>query len=186
MKPIARFALIAGVALAATAAGLLVAELNQPKQLSSTLSTLSNDKALATAQLLALTLPDTNATNQPLGQWRGKLLVVNFWATWCTPCREEMPGFSRLQEKFSGKNVQFVGIAFDSVDKVQQFTLQTPVSYPLLIGTSALLPISAGLGNAAGGLPFTVVIGRDGALLQSRLGIWKETAFDAILSDLTK
>lgn len=183
MKPLVRFALVAAVALAATAAGIFVADRNG-SQLGN--SDPTPDKALATKQLLALTLPDASAVSQALSQWRGKLLVVNFWATWCSPCREEMPGFSRLQEKFADKGVQFVGIAFDNADKVQQYTAQTPVSYPLLIGTSGLLPITAGLGNLAGGLPFTVLIGRDGSLLETRLGIWKETAFEAILTELTR
>ncbi|MFA7268828.1 MAG: TlpA disulfide reductase family protein [Sterolibacterium sp.] len=185
MKPFARFALIAAVMLLAIAAGLFVAYMNQPMRADNP-STPSNDKTLATAQLLALTLPDARTTNQSLSQWRGKLLVVNFWATWCLPCREEMPGFSRLQDKFAAKGVQFVGIAFDNADKVQQFSAQIPVSYPLLIGTAELLPITAGLGNTAGGLPFTVVIDRDGSLLQSRLGVWKEAAFEATLAALAK
>ncbi|MCX7170680.1 MAG: TlpA disulfide reductase family protein [Proteobacteria bacterium] len=183
MKPLVRFALIAFVALAATAAGVFVADRNSA-QLGDSGPT--PDKALATRQLLALTLPDVSAVSQALSQWRGKLLVVNFWATWCSPCREEMPGFSRLQKKFANKGVQFVGIAFDNADKVQQYAVQTPVSYPLLIGTSGLLPITAGLGNLAGGLPFTVLIGRDGSLLETRLGIWKESAFEAMLNELTK
>jgi len=183
MKPIVRFALVGVVALLATVAGVFVAERNR-LQLED--GNPVQDKTLATKQLLALTLPNASAGSQSLSQWRGKLLVVNFWATWCAPCREEMPGFSRLQEKYAAKGVQFVGIAFDTADKVQQFSVETPVSYPLLIGSSGLLPITAGLGNLAGGLPFTVVIGRDGSLLQTRLGIWKETAFEAILSELTK
>lgn len=183
MKLLARLTLIAIVALAATAAGVFVADRNSAEQGD---SDPSPDQALATKQLLALTLPDASAVSQSLSQWRGKLLVVNFWATWCSPCREEMPGFSRLQQKFAGKGVQFVGIAFDNADKVREFSVQTPVSYPLLIGTSGLLPITAGLGNLAGGLPFTVLIGRDGSLRETRLGIWKESAFEAILIELTK
>jgi thiol-disulfide isomerase/thioredoxin len=183
MKPVFRYALLGVVALLATVAGVLVAE-RIPTETADGLS--AQDKTLATKQLLALTLPDTLAVNQSLSQWQGKVLVVNFWATWCTPCREEMPAFSRLQQKFADKGVQFVGIAFDNADKVHKFSLETPVSYPLLIGTAGLLPITAGLGNQAGGLPFTVLVGRNGNLLETRLGIWKESAFEAILADLTR
>lgn len=182
MKPSYRFAWLTVILMLATAAGVFVASLNRspPEENGA-------DKDLATQQLLALTLPNASEVSQPLSQWRGKMLVVNFWATWCSPCREEMPGFSRLQSKYADKGVQFVGIAFDSADKVQKFSLQTPVSYPLLIGSAGLLPITAGLGNPAGGLPFTALIGRDGRLLQTRLGIWKETAFEAVLlSELAK
>ena len=185
MSAMARYALIAGLAAVAATAGYGVANFNHQAQV--TQPGMSPDKVkLATSQLLALTLPDSSADGQALSQWRGRILVVNFWATWCLPCRDEMPGFSRLHQKYSAKGVQFVGIAFDSADKVQEFANLTPVSYPLLVGSSALMPITAELGDAVGGLPFTVIIGRDGSLLQSRLGLWKEAALDLILADLAK
>lgn len=184
-----RYALIAAVALLATAAGVLVADYNQPKPIDmlGTTTNVSADKAQAIAQLLALTLPEVNAADQALHQWQGKLLVINFWASWCAPCREEMPGFSRLQQKYAAKGVQFVGIAIDSADKVKEFSLLIPVSYPLLIASPAVMQILSGLGNVAGGLPFTVIIGRDGSLRQSRLGIWQEHALEtSILTDLAE
>src|ERR1700716_3920813 len=70
--------------------------------------------------LLALSLPDTQGNPQSLRQWRGKVLVVNFWATWCGPCREEMPEFVRAQRELGSKGLQFVGIAVDQPDKVVQ------------------------------------------------------------------
>ena len=81
-----------------------------------------------------LVLTDLNGQPQSLGQWRGKVLIVNYWATWCPPCREEMPGFSRLQDKYRDKGVQFVGISIDTADKIIEFQKTTPVTYPLLIG----------------------------------------------------
>lgn len=185
MTPLTRNALIAGVAIIATVAGVFVANFSRQEQLKQPVVPPANAK-LAVTQLLALTLPDPGAVAQPLSQWKGKLLVVNFWATWCMPCREEMPGFSRLHSQYAAKGVQFVGIAFDSADKVKEFSDQTPVSYPLLIATASLMPLTAALGDTAGGLPFTVVIGRDGALLQTRLGLWKETALEAILVEAIK
>lgn len=185
MNPIARYALIATLAITAAVAGFVVATLGDQEPAKP--PDISPDRVkLATSQLLALTLPDSSAVGQALRQWQGKVLVVNFWATWCPPCREEMPGFSRLQAKYAAKGVQFVGIAFDSADKVKEFSNLTPVSYPLLIGGSALMPITAELGDAAGGLPFTVIIGRDGSLLKTRLGLWKEAALEGILADLAK
>lgn len=185
MNPIARYALIAGVASVAAAAGFMVATFNN-QELTKQSGTSPDKVKAATSRLLAMTLPDAGAVAQDLRQWQGKILVLNFWATWCSPCREEMPGFSRLQAKYAAKGVQFVGIAFDSADKVKEFSTLTPVTYPLLIGTSALMPVTADLGDAAGGLPFTVIIGRDGSLLQTRLGLWKEAALETILVDLTK
>jgi thiol-disulfide isomerase/thioredoxin len=79
-----------------------------------------------------LVLTDVDGKAQSLQQWRGKILVLNYWATWCFPCREEMPGFSRLQAKYQDKGVQFVGISIDEAPKIIEFQKETPVSYPLL------------------------------------------------------
>ncbi len=124
----------------------------------------------APARLLALTLPDLENRPQALAQWKGKVLVVNFWATWCPPCKEEMPEFSRISEKYASNGVQFAGISIDSADKVQAFQKETPVSYPLLISSLETLDLSRDLGNRAKGLPFTVVLRPDGGLEKAKLG----------------
>ena len=180
-----RYALIAAVALIPTVARVFVG--HYLRDLPGTEPVESTNTALYIAQLLALTLPDVHAAEQPLSQWHGKLLIINFWATWCAPFREEMPGFSRLQEKYAARGVQFVGIAFDTVDKVKEFSLPAPLTYPLLIASPAVMPMLAGLGDPAVGLPFSLMLGRDGSLRQSRLGVWPETALEqAILAELAK
>ena len=176
MNRLARYALIALVALTAAAAGYLVSHEQQ----------VFPSDPIAAKQLLALTLSDASGNTQSLRQWQGKLLVVNFWATWCPPCREEMPGFSRLQRKFSGNGVQFVGIGIDSADKIHEFSVQSPVAYPLLVGSPGLMEIVGQLGNNAGGLPYTVVFGRDGTLRETRLGVWKEADLENLLGSMAK
>ncbi len=176
MNRLARNLLIVAVALAAAGAGYLVSHLQQ---------VLPANPAGA-RELLALTLPDANGASQSMGQWRGKLLVVNFWATWCPPCREEMPGFSRLQSKFSVKNVQFVGIGIDSADKIRQFSHDLPVAYPLLVGGTELMGLTNLLGDHEGGLPYTIILDRNGKLLQTRLGLWPESYLKKTLFALTK
>ncbi len=133
------------------------------------------------ARLMALELPDADGKPHALTQWRGKTLVVNFWATWCPPCREEMPAFSRLAEKHAGNGVQFVGIAIDSAAEVQKFRREVQVAYPLLIGSMDTIQVAGALGNSALGLPFTVIVDRDGRVIKSRLGTLSETELDAIL-----
>jgi thiol-disulfide isomerase/thioredoxin len=113
--------------------------------------------ANAAARLLSLTLPDLEGKPQALSQWKGKVLVVNFWATWCPPCKEEMPEFSRLNKEFSPNGVQFVGISIDTAEKVLAFSKETPVSYPLLISNLDSLDLASDLGNRAKGLPFTII-----------------------------
>ncbi|MBM3390549.1 MAG: TlpA family protein disulfide reductase [Betaproteobacteria bacterium] len=124
----------------------------------------------APARLMALTLPDLDNRPQTLAQWKDKVLVVNFWATWCPPCKEEMPEFSRLNSKYASNGVQFVGISIDTADKVLTFQKETPVSYPLLISSLETLALSRDLGNRANALPFTVVLRRDGSVVRAKLG----------------
>lgn len=131
-----------------------------------------------------LVLADLNAKPQSLGQWRGKILVVNYWATWCHPCREEMPGFSRLQDKFRDKGVQFVGISAEDTAKIIEFQKETPVSYPLLIGDMGIMKSSAELGNTRQALPFTAVFDREGRLAATKLGRLAEPELEGQLKDL--
>jgi thiol-disulfide isomerase/thioredoxin len=92
------------------------------------------------------------------------VLVVNFWATWCAPCREEMPEFIRAQGEWGGRGLQFVGIAVDQADKVRQFAGEIGLNYPALIGGYGAMELSKSLGNQLMALPFTVIIGRDGTV----------------------
>ena len=138
----------------------------------------------AAPQFLALSLADTMGVRQNLGQWRGKVLVANFWATWCPPCREEIPGFARLSEKFSGKGVQFVGIGIDSAEKIRAFADQHKVPYPLLVGEQSTMQLAVAFGNRSEGLPFTVILDRSGAVYAQHLGRFDETELDAILAKM--
>lgn len=136
------------------------------------------------AALLAATLPDLDGRPQALAQWRGKILVANYWATWCPPCRAEMPGFSRLAEKYAAQGVQFVGISIDSADKIRQFQKETPVSYPLLVAEPSLGQTSVELGNPSQGLPFTAIFDRQGRLVANHLGRYDESALELKLKTL--
>jgi thiol-disulfide isomerase/thioredoxin len=140
--------------------------------------------ANAAPKLWALSLPDLAQKRHPLNEWRGKVLVVNFWATWCPPCREEIPGFVRMSQKYSNSGVQFVGISIDSADKVRDFAAQYAINYPLLIGDSAALQIASAFGNRAQGLPFTIILDRSGATRRVRLGQLEEHELDTILAKM--
>jgi len=108
------------------------------------------------------TLPDLAGRPQPLRQWQGKLVVLNFWAPWCPPCREEIPGFVRLQKEYGDRGVQFVGIALDSADRVRAYADQVGIPYPLLLGDAGAAELGRAAGNRLGGLPYTVVFDRRG------------------------
>ena len=110
------------------------------------------------AALLSLSLPDTSGRQQSLAQWRGKVVVVNFWATWCAPCREEMPEFVKIQHELGPRGLQFVGIAIDQAEKVEQFAGELNLNYPALIGGYAAVELSKTLGNPLSALPFTIAL----------------------------
>jgi thiol-disulfide isomerase/thioredoxin len=142
------------------------------------------DRAPDSGPLLALSLPDTHGTAQPLRQWRGKVLVVNFWATWCVPCREEMPEFVRAQRELGPQGVQFVGIAVDQADKVARFAKELDLNYPALVGGYEAMDLSKPLGNRLLALPFTVILGRDGQVAHTQLGPLKPAQLRSILANL--
>ena len=146
----------------------------------------SNAPARDGSALLALVLPDAQGRDQPLAQWRGKILVVNFWATWCAPCREEMPHFVAAQARDGAKGVQFVGIAVDDVAKVQAFAAEIGLNYPALIGGYGAIELSKTLGNDLSALPFTIVLDRQGRVAYTQLGPLKATKLDDLLADLLK
>jgi len=136
-------------------------------------------------KFFASTLNDINGKPQAFAQWRGKTLIINFWATWCPPCREEMPAFSRLQAKHAANGVQFVGIALDSIHAVREFSLQYPVTYPLLIGDTDSGDLARQLGNPRLALPYTLIISPDGEARFSRLGTLSEQEFDLLIQQST-
>lgn len=134
--------------------------------------------------LVGIALPDIDGREQRLGQWTGKVIVANFWATWCAPCREEMPMFVRIQREQGSKGVQFVGIAVDNVDKVRQFVEEIQLNYPALIGGYGAMELSKSLGNTLMALPFTVIVDRQGRVAHTQLGPLKEEQLLKIIGQL--
>lgn len=121
--------------------------------------------------IFALSYPDANGVNTPLSSIRGeKLTVLNFWATWCPPCVEEMPELSRVHAELEGQGIKTIGLAVDSPSAVAQFAQDKPVSYPLAVIGAAGTSLGERLGNAAGALPYTVLVDADGNVLEQKLG----------------
>jgi thiol-disulfide isomerase/thioredoxin len=149
------------LALAALAAGIWLAQARYAPK---------TPAASAVDALWQLQFPDVRGHDQPLSQWRGQVVVLNFWASWCAPCREEIPDFVTLRAQFQPKGVEFVGIAIDNQANVAQFLQHLPVNYPILIGEGAAHSLARQLGNPSGALPYTIVLDRDGHIVLSHLG----------------
>ena len=97
-------------------------------------------------------------------------MVVNFWATWCTPCQEEIPEFIEAQEKFRDQGLLFVGIALDQADKVKMFSHEFGINYPVLVGSMNTWSLAQAAGNRMSVLPYTVVINRSGEIVETYIG----------------
>ena len=130
------------------------------------------------------TFQDLQGQPRQLSQLRKGVLVVNYWASWCPPCRMELPGFAHLAEKYAEKGVQFVGVGIDSPENVQRFAAEQKLPFPLWQAMTADLAATAELGNTGQGLPFTVVIDANGALRKAKVGFWREDDLDVVLKSL--
>ncbi len=139
---------------------------------------------ISASALQALSFRDLRGEPRSLGAFRGQVVVLNFWATWCTPCREEMPAFVRLQTRWSGRGVQFVGIADDDREKVERFAREIGVNYPLWLGGEEVGALSRRMGNRLGVLPHTVLLDREGNVLESRIGVYPEAALEDRLREI--
>jgi len=129
-------------------------------------------------------LPDLEGNMRDVNEWDGKVLVVNFWATWCPPCKREIPVFIELQERYATKGVQFVGIALDETDVVQDLVDTFGIEYPILLGGEAAIAASKAYGNRFGALPFTAVIDRTGHIVSTFRGELKKTVAETLLKRL--
>jgi thiol-disulfide isomerase/thioredoxin len=124
----------------------------------------------AVEQLWAAPVTTVEGKPQSLSLLKGHPIVVNFWASWCGPCVEEMPALSQLQRDYAKKGIQFVGLGVDSEKNVQAFLQKVKVAYPIYITGFGGADLARAFGNNAGGLPFTVVIDANGNVRSTKLG----------------
>lgn len=121
-------------------------------------------QAMVSKPAPVFTLPDLEDAAHRSSEWQGKVIILNFWATWCPPCIKETPTFVELQEEYAARGLQLVGVAIDDKNNVQDFMDTYGVNYPMLIGEDNAIQVAKDYGNRFGALPYTVIIDRQGTI----------------------
>lgn len=146
----------------------------------------SPEKYAPAKTAVAFDLPDLAGKTHKNTEWQGKIQVVNFWATWCAPCRKEIPEFIKLQAQYADKNVQFIGIAVDEEQAVREFLANMNANYPMLIGGDAAGYLARQLGNHIGALPYTVIINPQGVVVHQQVGEFTTEEVIKVLSTFSQ
>ena len=134
--------------------------------------------------LIDYPLTGLDGSTRYLREWKGKTLLVNFWATWCAPCREEIPMLQKVRESHRHRNFEVIGVAFDEKQPVVAFRDEFGVTYPLLLALEDPFSLLGSSGNDVGGLPHTVLLNGDGSVTASHTGILTEDQLEAWLRNL--
>ena len=121
-----------------------------------------------------------------LNAWQNKVIVLNFWATWCPPCREEMPELSKMQDQYKNQNLVIIGLSTDDLETTKTFIQSNPVSYPVLAGDMQAMNFAESLGNNQGVLPYTVIIDQNGHVVKTFLGRVNQTLLEKTVTPLLK
>jgi thiol-disulfide isomerase/thioredoxin len=141
--------------------------------------TATADEMPSSAPLFAATLNDLDDKPVALERYRGKPLIVNFWARWCGPCRVEIPELIAIRQAHKGK-LEVLGIGIeDKADAAKEFARAYEMDYPVFVARDKGIPLMQALGNTKGGLPFTIVIDRNGQVVQKKMGIMKKADLEA-------
>ncbi|TDJ35287.1 MAG: TlpA family protein disulfide reductase, partial [Gammaproteobacteria bacterium] len=115
-------------------------------------------------------LSDLSGQTRSVSEWDGQVILLNFWATWCAPCRKEMPELAEVHHAFADRGFAVVGIAIDSLEPVQAFITELGIDYPMLIGELDAIEVARQFGNRLGVLPYTVILDRNGTVVLMHAG----------------
>ena len=146
-------------------------------------------EGIDTAAFFSSTLTGLDGGKVAMEQFRGRPLVVNFWARWCGPCRDEIPELVKLRAEQGADGIEVIGVAIEENDKleaVKDFAKAYDMRYPVVIAAKDGIPLMKALGNPQAGMPFTVYIGRDGKALGSKLGLVRRADLEAAAQALLK
>lgn len=193
-----RVALIIGVWMLALTAGALLYIAKQRTESADPVNEVATTAAAAAssvpevetpandATLVSFTLPDVDGTPTEFSTWDGNHRIVNFWATWCAPCRREIPLLKTFQDEQSGNGIQVIGVAVDFPEDVSRYAEAAQFNYPVLVGQEDAMAIAETSGVPFIGLPFTMIVGKDGALIDTHMGEIFEDDLELLVDTLSK
>ena len=180
-----RVMLIFATALVALMAGALFYAARIPTEIALEQAT-AQHSTLEVVTHPAFTLPDLEGEDREFSEWEGTHRLINFWATWCAPCRREIPMLKAFQEEHGEAGFQILGIAVDYPDMVVPFAEETDFNYPILTGQQDAMAVAESSGIEFIGMPFTMIVARDGELLGAYLGELHQSHLDDIVTILTR
>lgn len=129
-----------------------------------------NSSVQVADQLPAFTLNDMHGQARHSSEWQGKTLLINFWATWCPPCRKEIPLLIQAQNDHAEQGLQVIGIALEQAETVVEYAEEIGLNYPSLVGSVDVIDLGNQLGNQIGALPFSVLVAADGKIVTTHMG----------------
>lgn len=180
MTQSSKFSFYVVVAILSLAAGFAY----KSRQIDNSLLMTSDQKQAGAEAFFNAALTDVTGVAQPGEQWRGKIIVANFWATWCAPCRDEIPELIDTYTSYRNQGVVVVGIAVDDAKKVAAFSEEFGINYPVIVGEFDAFTLAEAMGNPQGALPFTVTIDRNGSIVNAHLGRIKKKQIEEVIREL--
>ena len=190
MKRVVSWAVVAGLVFASGYLGYRLYHYQQGEFARSSSEKTGNAMQAATAARIVgrqrpeFTLPDLDGRHRSITEWDGKVVALNFWATWCPPCLKEVPEFVSLQEKYQAQGLQFIGIALQKPEEVREFVAEHKVNYPILAGELEVIKLAEAYGNHIGALPYTVIIDRNGQVAHVKPGILPTEEAESVITGL--
>ena len=179
MSPTLRNLMLLATAILALAGGYWLAQSMRPPE-TTTLTT----PTYGGGKMIDFTMADLEGKNRSLNEWRGQVIVLNFWATWCPPCREEIPLFIALQKKHAADGLEVIGVAVDNQPAVVAYRKSMGINYTILMGGDDAMDVAAKYGDRMDSLPYSVIISRNGSIEARKLGAFTKTELDSLVDPL--